>query len=57
VGVGLVHREPQPRVGVGIAAAEPRRNRDFLDEAGENLAAFRVLAVLAVLDVGSLAVT
>src|SRR5262249_3129941 len=55
-GIGLVHRQAQPRVGVGIAASQARCNRDFLDQPGENLAALRVLAVLAVLGVGPLAV-
>ena len=57
VGVGLVDRQPQTRVGPRIAAAHARRDGDFLDEAGKNLAALGVLLALAVLDVRPLAVT
>jgi hypothetical protein len=52
----LVDGEPQARVHVRIAAAHARGNGDFLDEPGEDLAALRILAPFAVLDVGPLAV-
>ena len=54
--VRLVDGEPQPRIHVRIAAAHARGDGDFLDEAGEDLAALGVLAALAVLDVRPLAV-
>ena len=57
VGVGLVDRQPQARVRPRIAAAHARGHRDFLDEAGEDLAALGVLLAFAVLDVRPLAVT
>src|SRR5690606_29408422 len=42
----------EPRVTVGVAAAEPRRDRDLLDDLREDLAALRVLGALPVLDRG-----
>src|SRR5206468_1462703 len=43
-------RGAQPRVRVDVAAAQARRDRDLLDELGEELAAPRVLERLLVLD-------
>jgi hypothetical protein len=40
-----------------VASAQARRDRDFLDQLGENLAALGILATLAVLDVRPSAVT
>src|SRR5208283_671388 len=42
----------QPRVGIRIAAAVLRSNIDFLDKAGDNLAALGVERALLVLDRG-----
>ena len=54
---GLVDREPQARIHRGSPPPIARRDRDFRDEAGEDLAALGVLAALAVLDVRPFAVT
>src|SRR5690606_8254176 len=52
VGVGrLVHRQPQPGVGLGIGAAELGRDGDLLDDPREHLAALGVGPFLLVLDV------
>src|SRR3989442_9940322 len=52
----LAHRQAQPRVGIRIAAAEPRRDRNLLDESREDLALFRIRGGFAVLDVRPFAV-
>jgi hypothetical protein len=52
----LVDGEPQPGVHRRVAAAKARGDRDFLDQAGEDLAALRVGGGLLVLDVRPLAV-
>ena len=57
VRIGLVHGQAQPRVAARVGATQPRRDRDFLDEPGKDLAALGVLASLAVLDVRPFAVT
>src|SRR6185437_1416157 len=43
-------RRAQARVGIKVAAAKPRRNRDFLDQLGEELAALGIARSLLVLD-------
>jgi hypothetical protein len=50
--LGLVHRQAQARVGVGVTPALARRDHDLADDTGPDLAALLVLAALAVLDVG-----
>jgi hypothetical protein len=42
---------------IRVAAAQPRSDGDFLDQAREDLAALGVLSVLAMLGIGPLAVT
>ena len=49
-GLGVRDNRPQPRVHVGIAAAAARRDGQFLDDAGENLAALGVERALFMLD-------
>jgi hypothetical protein len=53
---GFIHRQPKARVHVRVTPAHARGDGDFLDEAGKDLAALRILAPLAVLDVRPLAV-
>ena len=48
--LGVGDDRPQPRVHVGIAAAGPGRDGQFLDEAREDLAALGVGGALLVLD-------
>src|SRR5262249_26868865 len=55
--VRLVHRQTQAWIGRGVAAAHARCDRNFLDQARENLAALGVLLAFAVLYVCPLAVT
>ncbi len=55
--LGLLDGQPQPRVGAGVTAAQPRRDHDLADHARPGLAALFVLAALAVLDVGPFGVT
>ena len=50
--LGLGHRGAQTWIKCRIAAAEAGGNRNFLDQLGEDLAAFGVLPSLAMLDVG-----
>ena len=50
VGLGFSDDGPQARIHVGIAAAGARRDRQFLDQAREDLAALRVGRALLVLD-------
>jgi len=57
LGLRLVDRQPQTRVGREVAAAHLGRDRDFLDQFGEHLAPLGVLTALAVLDVGPFRVT
>src|SRR2546423_89339 len=52
----LVDREAQAWIAAGIAAAQARRNGDLTGQAREDLAALRIRALLAVLDVGPSAV-
>src|SRR6185295_12785656 len=52
----LVDREPQPRIGRGIDAAELRRDGDFADQPREDLAALGIGGSLLVLYVRPLAV-
>src|SRR5687768_6214019 len=47
--VSLVDSQTQPWVAVGITAAKPRRNGNFFDEPGKNLAAPCVLRRFLVL--------
>jgi hypothetical protein len=56
-GLGLVDRQPQPRVGTEVTATGARRHRDLTDDAGPNFSALLVLATLAVLDIGPFAVS
>src|SRR5699024_5676728 len=54
---GLVDRQPQARIAVRVAAAHARGDRQFTNQAREYLAAFLVLRILAVLNIGPFAVT
>ena len=54
---GLVYGKSQARIGRHVRATHLRSDRDFADELGKQLAAFRVLRVLAVLDVGPFTMT
>jgi hypothetical protein len=51
LGLGFVHRQPQTWIGRDIATADTRRDRDFPDQLGEELAALLVLATLPVLNI------
>ena len=53
----FIHGKAQPRIGIGIGAAELCRYRDLLDQAREDLALLRIRRRLAVLDVRPFAVT
>ena len=53
----LVDREPESRIGIRVATASSRGNRDFPDQFGEQLATLLVLRAFAMLDVRPLAVT
>src|SRR5699024_10123918 len=53
----LVHCQPQPRIGIRIAAAHACRDGQLTNQPGEYLAAFLVLRLLAVLDIRPLAVS
>ena len=48
--LGLVHRRAQAGVGVGVAAADARRDGHLADDLGEDLAALGVERALLVLD-------
>ena len=52
--LGVGHDRPQARIHVDIAAAGARRDRQFLDDAGEDLAALGVEGTLLMLDCGPL---
>lgn len=54
---GLVHRQPQARVGAGVTATHAGCDGDFLDQFGKDLAALSVLTALAMLNVGPFAVS
>ncbi|MNN44940.1 hypothetical protein D3C81_1592500 [compost metagenome] len=54
---GLVDRQAQARVGVGIAAAKLGGHGDFLDQAGPDLAALGVSGGFLVFDIGPFRVT
>ena len=55
--LGFFHRQAQARVDGQVTAARARRHHDFTDHAGPHLAAFFVLAALAVLNIGPFAVS
>ncbi len=50
--LGLVDRQAQSGIGVGVAAAQTGCGRDFTNDLGPDLAAFFVLTAFAVLDIG-----
>ena len=55
--LGLVDRQSQARIRVGIAAARARRYRDLTNQFRKQLAAFLILSALAVLDIGPFTMT
>src|ERR1035437_7798353 len=51
IGIRLVHRQAQARITIRVAAAQPCRHGDFLDQSREIFTALGILLALAVLDV------
>jgi hypothetical protein len=54
---GFIDRQPQPWIGIQIAAAHLGGNRDLANKLGKKLAAFLVLGALAVLNIRPLTVS
>ena len=54
---GLVHGQAQSWIGIEVTATGAGRHHDFTNDARPDLAAFFILATLAVLDVGPFAMS